>query len=208
MTYSIDYFIAQLKSVSPDDVRKAFVKLSKEVHPDLHPELGQEPMQWLNEAYERVMKGWDGKTYKAQGKDDTTYDVDFSFDPELEKIFMEIIKFVQVHPYTDEIELIGAWIWVKGANRDECPFTCPKELMDSDQDPRPFWVSLDGTETKVRFAWSGGKNSRWYFDLRRLLTRKYDYKRRTRKGINVARQAYGSTRFDKKAPATGLPAYA
>lgn len=202
--YSVEYFIHELRSTSPDEVRKVYVKLSKEVHPDLHPELGVEPMQMLNDAYELVQKGWHGKTYHSQGKDGTTRETEFHFNQEVEAIFQEIIRCVTVLDCTQEVELVGAWIWVKADRAN--PFTCPKDLMDGADDPRPTWSAIDGTP--LRFQWSGGQNQRWYFDLRRIVTRQYDRKKRSRKGIGAARRAYGSTRFDKRDADTGLPRYA
>ena len=209
-TYDKAYFISQLQADTPELVRANYLKLSKQVHPDLHPGLGQEPMQLLNDAYETVMQGWDGREYKAPGYrdgkpvDDQTYT--YSWEAEFEKLAMEIISYACTHPYTENIELVGAWVWVGGGNREGCPFRAPKKeqnasgqwvLAEGEVDNRPFWTSIDGTDTVLHFEWSKS-NRRWYFDLRKLVSRNYDKKLRTKAGLDFARNKYGSRKFDKR----------
>ncbi len=50
MTYTIAYFLQQFSGLDPEASRSLYRKLSREVHPDLNPELGQEPMKALNNA--------------------------------------------------------------------------------------------------------------------------------------------------------------
>jgi hypothetical protein len=199
------YFVAQIKQAeTPEDARKIYLKLSKEVHPDLNPELGKEPMQALNDAYETVMKSWDGRKYDAVGKNDETYEKQYDFDADFEKIFRDIIYWASTNPYTEEQELIGMWLWVKGSSKENCPFKAPKQVKNAEgkweatePDNRPSWMSLDGSDTPVRFQWSKS-NRAWYMDLRQLVSRGYDYKRRTSAGLDFARGKYGSAKISKQ----------
>jgi hypothetical protein len=193
--YTFEYFHGLLlQAPSPEEVRKTYIRLCKAVHPDLNPGIGSDPMKALNSAYKEVLLKWSGKNYKSSLDQDET----FTYDPNLERLFVQIIKFLQADPYPTEIELVGSWLWVRGTNRDISPFTCPKEIMGTRHDPRPSWTSVDGTRTECRFQWSGGANQRWYFDLRWLVTRKHDAKPRQRKGINFARSRYGTTKIEAK----------
>jgi curved DNA-binding protein CbpA len=204
MTYTEQSFIDLLQAQdTPEGVRKEYLKLSKKVHPDLNPELGKEPMQALNTAYEKVMKGWDNRQYQATGKDGQKTDQTYKYDDSFEKMILKIVDWAQRSPYTEEIELIGLWLWVSGSDKDNCPFRAPKaekndqgKWIPTEEDRRPSWEAMDGTP--VRFEWSRS-NKKWYLDFRKLYTRKYDGKIRSSYGIHAARQKYGSTKIGKKA---------
>lgn len=201
--YSQAYFVEKLREGdTPEEVRKTYLKLSKEVHPDLHPELGKEPMQFLNAAYEAVMKGWDNRQYKATDRDGKESTQTYGYSESFEKTVMDIIYWAQTSPYTEDIELIGLWIWVSGSSKENCPFRAPKseknaegKWVPTEEDKRPSWEAMDGTP--VRFEWSKS-NKKWYLDARKLYTRRHDAKVRTAVGIESARQKYGTTRFSKK----------
>jgi len=114
--YTTEYFINALRSVDPEAVREAYRKLSRQVHPDLNPDLGQEPMKALNNAYDVVMKGWDGKTYKRPtGKGSETKDATYNYDEAFERIVRDIITWAQTNPYTEHQEIVGMWMWVSGS---------------------------------------------------------------------------------------------
>jgi len=202
MSYSYAYFVEILREEdTPEKVRKAYLSLSKQVHPDLHPELGKEPMQILNNAYEAVLKDWDKRSYTAKDKDGKESTQTYGYSESFEKRVMDIIYWAQTSPYTEDIELIGLWIWISGSNKDNCPFKAPKcekdatgKWVPTEEDKRPSWPATDGTP--VRFEWSKS-NKRWYLDARKLYTRRHDGKVRTAVGITYAREKYGTTRFSK-----------
>lgn len=96
-----------------DALKARYRIMAKELHPDLHPELGDEPMKELNAQFERLSErlfhvAADGRTEAtAEQAEQARADADA-----YRAVIMQIIHLAGL-----EIELCGAWLWVSGETR-------------------------------------------------------------------------------------------
>ncbi|NEZ65679.1 hypothetical protein D0962_23465 [Leptolyngbyaceae cyanobacterium CCMR0082] len=200
MKYDVNYFLGQLTG-TPDKIRATYRKLTRDYHPDLHPELGDEPMKALNNAYELAMKGKSGFETKRQGKKGA-YTETYTYDEGLEQFFMQLIDWLYRTDWIniEDVELIGSWIWIWNLPKGT-PFVKPKaeEGEPEPEDTRPSWTAADGRE--IHFMYSRKKG--WYMDMRRFIDPKYDKKRRgSRVSKDQMRETYGSQTFQGKGKST------
>ena len=190
--YDVNFFLEQLTG-TPDEIRAKYRKLSKQYHPDLNPELGDEPFKILGDAYELAMKQKSGFETERQGSKEK-----YTYDEGLERFFMQLIDWLYRTDWIniEDVELIGSWIWIWNLPKGT-PFVKPRaeEGEPEPEDTRPYWEAADGRE--LRFMYS--KKKGWYMDLRRFLDPKYDKKRRgSRVTRDQMRETYGSQTFKQK----------
>ena len=195
--YDVNFFLEQLTG-TPDEIRTKYRKLTRSYHPDLHPELGDEPMKALNNAYEQAMRQKSGFETPRQSRKGESYTETYTYDEGLERFFVQLIDWLYTTEWIDieNVELIGSWIWIWNLPKGT-PFVKPKaeEGEPEPEDTRPCWQAADGRE--LRFMYS--KKKGWYMDLRRFLDPKYDKKRRgSRTTKDQMRATYGSQTFQQK----------
>jgi len=152
-----------------ETIRAEYHRLAKMLHPDLHPELGQEPMKDLNAQYLLALEALNGTTYKGFDHEDHTYYYKADVEAEtMEKVSEALAAGLPDHVV---VELIGTWIWVTGTAKTD---TAARDALK-----------------KMGFRWHS-KRMAWYW-------RKFQYRTRYNAAIQMEdmRRAYGSRTFHR-----------
>lgn len=149
------------------EIRSEYHRLAKLLHPDLHPELGQEPMKDLNNQYQAALKGQHGSSFQGFDQEPHTYYYNEATETETMRKVMDALA--AKLPDHVIVELIGTWIWVTGTSATD--------------------METRGKLKGLGFAWHS-KRAAWYW-------RKFEYRTKFNAhiGLDDMRRSYGSKTF-------------
>lgn len=96
-----------------DALKARYRIMAKELHPDLHPELGDEPMKELNAQFDALSVKL--SRVAADGRTEATAEQAQQARADADAYRAVVMQIIQLEGL--EIELCGSWLWVSGETR-------------------------------------------------------------------------------------------
>lgn len=96
-----------------DALKARYRIMAKELHPDLHPELGDEPMKELNAQFDALSAKL--SRVCADGRTEATEAEAQQARADADAYRAVVMKLIRLEGL--EIELCGSWLWVSGETR-------------------------------------------------------------------------------------------
>lgn len=96
------------------EIKAHYRQLAMDHHPDLHPELGQVPMQEINAAYHAALLARDGETSIGSDQKEHIYRYNQATESEMVAKFYAAVA-ARMGGVT--LEIIGTWLWATGDTR-------------------------------------------------------------------------------------------
>lgn len=96
------------------EIKAHYRQLAMDHHPDLHPELGQVPMQEINAAYHAALLARDGETSIGSDQKEHAYRYNQATESEMVAKFYAAVA-ARMGGVT--LEIIGTWPWARPISR-------------------------------------------------------------------------------------------